>query len=240
MMLESIAPGIFVGVPSKIGKNEQSGLARVFGLALNRLPELGTQTIRSANSFDVERVCTSVRDIDVVHGDPEQTGRDFAHQPFGDIERKFVGTGERARMRAEIVNRELQDGFQLLQLKLTSAQLRSIERRFVVVAQQVFVIGAAGGCCSQQMLRKDDASPKSGAVRSIAALANMVESIARSNYPGVRRRTLQVSADILEYRRIFRRQRGEVVDRLVGPSRKTRSRDIMAEDAAIHHLAEEG
>ena len=40
----------------------------------------------------------------------------------------------------EIVDRELQDHLQLMQLKLTAPEFGGVERGFIVVAQQVFVI----------------------------------------------------------------------------------------------------
>jgi len=46
-------------------------------------------------------------------------------------------------MRLEVVGREPQDTLELLQFEFVSAQLGRVIRRLVVVAQQVFIVGAA-------------------------------------------------------------------------------------------------
>ena len=80
MVLKAVAAGILVGIAAKIRQDEQRCVAGVFGLALHSLPKLRTKAIGAPDAINVERVGTGVRDIDVVHGDPEQTGRLLLHQ----------------------------------------------------------------------------------------------------------------------------------------------------------------
>ena len=77
-----------------------------------------------------------MRDVDVVHGDPEQARRDFAHQAPRDVDAEFVGARQRERVRFEIVDAQLQQIAKLLQLEFVAAELRRVKRRFVVVAQK--------------------------------------------------------------------------------------------------------
>src|SRR5690242_1396687 len=115
-----------------------------------------------------------MRNVDVVHRDPEQTRRNFSHQPLGNVEGKFVRTGECTRVRPKIIDGKLQDRFQLLKFELTSSKLRRVKRRLIVVAKQVLVIRSTRCCCGKQVLRKNYARAKAGAVRPITALTNMV------------------------------------------------------------------
>src|ERR1700745_119574 len=73
----------------------------------------------------------------------------------------------------------------------------------------------------------------------MTALADAIESVAGGYDPGVRRRPLQVFAEVLEDRRIFRRDGCEVVNRLVDAGGETGCRDVVAKDTAIDHLREE-
>ena len=73
----------------------------------------------------------------------------------------------------------------------------------------------------------------------MAALADALEADARRNHPGVRRRPLQVFAEILEDRRMLRWRGDEVVEGLVGARRQAGVGDVVAENAAIDDLSEE-
>src|SRR5712692_2395798 len=144
-------------------------------------------------------------------------------------------------MRLEVVDRELQHHFQLLQLKFVAAEVWRKERTFIIVAQQMLVIGgAAGHRRGQQMLRQNDAGAKAGPVRAVIAFADAVETVAGSHNPSIRRRTLQVFAEILEDGWVLRRKRSKIVDRLVDSRGETGGRDIMSEDSAIHDLGKKG
>ena len=76
-------------------------------------------------------------DIDVVHRDPEQARRNFAHQSARDVDGKFVGARQRKGVDFEIIDRELQQILELLQFEFVAHKLRSVIRSFVVVAEQV-------------------------------------------------------------------------------------------------------
>src|SRR5580704_9336407 len=66
VMLKSIAAGIFVGVAAKVRQYEQSRVAGILRLGLDRLPKLGTKTICAADALNIERIRASMRDIDIV------------------------------------------------------------------------------------------------------------------------------------------------------------------------------
>ena len=90
MVLKSVAAGIFVGIPPKIRQDEQRRVAGVFGLALDGLPKLRAKAIGAPDAINVERVGPGVRNIDIVHGDPKQTGGLLLHQPARNIHGELV------------------------------------------------------------------------------------------------------------------------------------------------------
>ena len=150
------------------------------------------------------------------------------------------GLDSRARMGLEVVDRKLQDHFQLLQLELAAGELRGVQRSLVVVTQQVLVIrGAAGHGRSQQMLGQHYPRSHPGTVGTIVALANAVEAVAGGNHPGVGERPMQVLAKVLEYCRMLGRDCGEVVEGFVDSGGQAGSGDVVAEDTLIHYLGEE-
>ena len=128
MVLESVAARVVVGIASKVGKDEERGVARVFGFALHGLPEFGAEAVGAANGLDVERVGAGVRHIDIVHGDPEETGGFLLHEPAGDVDRELVGTGERLGMGREVVDGKLKNRLELVQLEFAAADLRRVQR----------------------------------------------------------------------------------------------------------------
>src|SRR5689334_24558336 len=89
------------------------------------------------------------------------------------------------------------------------------------------------------MLRQDHLRSKSCPVRTIAALPDSIKPIAWRHNPSVGWRPLQILAEIFEYGWRFRRKGGKVVDGLVNSGGKTCGRDIMPEDAPVHHLPKE-
>jgi len=143
MVLEAISPRVIIRISPEIGKNNQSRLACILRLDLDCLPQLRAESVGAPNAFDVERIRSGVRDVDVMHGDPQQTGSNFPHQPARDVKGKLVGTGQCARVRFEIVDREPEDRLELLQLELIPAKLRGVKRRLVIVAEQMFVLAGA-------------------------------------------------------------------------------------------------
>src|ERR1700722_1710254 len=92
---------------------------------------------------------------------------------------------------------------------------------------------------SQQMFGKNHSRSQTGAVGTVAAFSDSIETIAGSHDPRIRRRTLQIFAKILEDGGMFRRKRGEIVDGLVDSRSQACSSDIVAEDAPIPHVREE-
>src|SRR5690348_16327072 len=116
MVLKAISSRVLIRISPEIGKNDQSGPALILRINLDRFPQLRAEPVSAPDAFDVERICTGVGNVDVVHGDPQQTGSNFPHQSARDIKGKLVGTGQGARVGFEIVYRELEDRLQLLQL----------------------------------------------------------------------------------------------------------------------------
>src|SRR5215467_1301910 len=185
MVLKTISPGIFVGIAAKIRQYEECRLTRVFGLGLDRLPQLGAEAIRSSNAFDIQRVGSGMRNIDVVHCDPQQTGGNLSHQLARDVQRQLVRAGQSLRVRFEIVDRELQDVLELLQLEVVAFEFGRVIGRFIVVAQQVLIVSMTRSGSAQQMLRQNYARTSSWTKRPMTALANAVEPVAWSDHPCV-------------------------------------------------------
>src|SRR5581483_4662644 len=104
MVLEAVSGGVFVAVAAEIGKNEQCCLPRVLRLALDHLPELSAEAIGAAYAFDIKRVSSRMRNVDIVQRHPQQTRRNLAHKLPHDVYRKLVGTRERLRVGFEVVN----------------------------------------------------------------------------------------------------------------------------------------
>ena len=73
----------------------------------------------------------------------------------------------------------------------------------------------------------------------MVALANAVETVAGSHNPGIRARTLQVFAEILEHRGVFRRDSGEVIEGLVDAGDQAGGGHVVAQDSPIDDLGEE-
>src|SRR5437868_10477923 len=89
------------------------------------------------------------------------------------------------------------------------------------------------------MLGENNASAQAGAVSAIIAFSDAVETVAGRDDPGVRRRALQIFAEILEDRRVLRGKRSEIVDGLVDAGREACGGHIMAQDSAVYDLREE-
>ncbi len=218
MMLETVSARIFVRIAAKIRQYKQRRFARIFRLALNRLPNLRTQTVRTANAVHIKRIRPRVRDINVVQRDPQQTRRHLPHQLPRDINRKLIRAGKRQRVILKFAHGKLQKLRQLLHLKIVSAQLWRIQRRLVVVAQQMFVVFFTRSRCRQQMLRQNHPRAQSGPVQTVATLSDSVKSVARRNHPGVRSRPLQVLPEVFKNGGRLRRRGCEIVERLVDSS----------------------
>src|SRR5579859_4695551 len=140
----------------------------------------------------------------------------------------------------EVVDGKLQDHFQLLQFELATGELWGVQGSLVVVTQQMLVIGGSSRHGrSEQMLGQDHPRSGAGTVRTIVALANAIESVARSDHPGVRERAMQVFAKVLEYRWMAGRHCGKVVEGFVDASGQAGSGDVVAEDPLIDYLGKE-
>jgi hypothetical protein len=61
MMLKSVASGIVVRIPPKVRQDEEGRVVGVFGLGLDRLPQLSAQAIGTPDALNVEGVSSSVR-----------------------------------------------------------------------------------------------------------------------------------------------------------------------------------
>ena len=143
-------------------------------------------------------------------------------------------------MALKIVDRQLQQHFQLLQLKLAPREFRSVIRRFIVVAQQVLIIVAAPGRSRRkQPLRQNDASTQSGSIRAMTAFPDAIETVAGSDHPCIGRWALQILAKVFEDRRRFGRHRRKIIERLVHAGSQARRRHIVAQNSLIHHLRKE-
>ena len=144
-------------------------------------------------------------------------------------------------MGLEVIDRELEDHFQLLQLKVTPASCGVYRGSFVVVAQQMLVIGgtAARHCRSQQMLRQYHLCAHAGAEQTMVTLANAVESVAGRHHPCVGKRTVQVFSKILEYGGMFRGNGGKVIEGFVDACSQAGGGDVVTEDALVDNVGEE-
>src|SRR5277367_5212920 len=86
VMLKSVAAGIFVRVTAKIRQDEESCVAGIFRLSLDCLPKLSAKTICAPDALNIERIRTSMRDIDIVQGNPQKTGSELLHQLACDVD----------------------------------------------------------------------------------------------------------------------------------------------------------
>ena len=150
------------------------------------------------------------------------------------------GTLQVPRARKEVGDRHFQQARQPLQFDVL-AGFRLVQRRFVVVVQQRFVISARARRHRrrQQPLGQHDIGAQTRSVRGMVALADALEADARRNHPGVRRRPVQVFAEVLEDRRVLRWRGNEIVERLVGARRQARVGDVVAENPSIDDLSKE-
>src|SRR6185503_983189 len=240
MVLKAVAAGIKVRIASEIRQHKHCRVAGIFRFCLYRLPQLRAEPVCSPDSVDVERICARVRDIDIVHRDPEQTRRLFSHQLPRNIKRQFVRTGKSARVRSEITNRELQDGLKLLKFYFTTDKRWRIERRLVIIVQQMFEISAAARACKpEQSLRQNDTRSLAWSKAPDITLTDSVKPIARSDYPCIRRRPLQLFSEVFKNGGVFWSDRSEVVESFVDACRQTRRGYVMTEDALICDMSEE-
>src|SRR5256885_12395578 len=219
MMLDPVAAGVVVRVASEVRQNEQRCFAGVLRLALNSFPNVGAEPVGAPDTINVKRVGTGVGDIDIVHGDPEEARRLLAHELTNDVNGEFVGARQGERVSLEVVNRELPHHSQLLQFKFAAAELWGVERCFIVVAEEMFVVRAAAGCRGRQkMLGQNYLCSKSRAVGAVAAFTNAVETVAGSNDPGIGGEPLQVLAEIFKDGWMFGGKGSKVVDRFIDRS----------------------
>src|SRR5882762_6148486 len=141
----------------------------------------------------------------------------------------------------EVVDGKFEYSLQLQQFKLAAPKFRRVQGRLIVIAQQMFAVAAtARDCRRQKVLRENHPRSKTRAVGTMAAFSNPVEAIAGSDHPCVGRRALKILSKVFEYRGVFRRQRGEVVDRLIDTGGQACGRHIVTQNSAIHDLGEKG
>ncbi len=97
------------------------------------------------------------------------------------------GLEQCSRMRPEVIDRKLQDRLQLLQFEFAASNLRRVERSFVVVTQQVFVIAWKPDVAAlSRCFGKTTLAPRARTIGATFALANPVESVAWCNNPCIR------------------------------------------------------
>ena len=126
-----------------------------------------------------------MRNVDVVHGDPEQTGRNLPHQLARNVNRKLVGARECPRMGLEFVYRKFQNLFELIEFEFASTQFRRIERGLVVIAQQV--LGSPDRRKSPRLANAWADEPERPALihRSDGCFPDAVEAIAGRDDPRI-------------------------------------------------------
>src|SRR5271156_358415 len=102
-------------------------------------------------------------------------------------------------MGLEVVYGKLEDHFQLLQLEFTAGKLGRVKGSFVVVPQQVVVVGGSTRHGrAQKVLWQYDSCPHSRTEGAVVALADAVEAITGRDHPGIGERTMQILAKVLE------------------------------------------
>src|SRR6185312_6413931 len=107
VVLKTVAPGVAIGIAAKIRQDQERGLAGILGLTLDRLPHFRAEAVGSTDPIDVQRVCSRMRNVNVMHRDPQQTRRDLAHKLPSNIYGEFIRAGKGASVRLEIINRQL-------------------------------------------------------------------------------------------------------------------------------------
>src|SRR5213080_2540352 len=143
-------------------------------------------------------------------------------------------------MGLEVVDGELQHHSQLLQFKFAASEFRSVERRLIVIAEQMLVVRAAAGSCScQKMLRQNYFCAQSRTIGTVAAFSNAIEPVAGSDDPGIGGGTLQVLTEIFEDGRMLRGKGSKVVDGLIYAGCQAGGCNVVAQDSAVDRLREE-
>ena len=102
------------------------------------------------------------------------------------------------------------------------------------------VIGIAGGGRVEQMLGENHAGAEAGTEGAIAAFADAIETVAGSDDPGVGGGAFEIFAEIFEDSGRVWGDRGEIVEGFIGAGGEAGGGDIVAEDAAVDDLREEG
>src|SRR5450432_1453446 len=90
------------------------------------------------------------------------------------------------------------------------------------------------------MLGQDDPRAQAWTVRTVTAFADAVKAVAGSNDPSIRGGPVQVLTEVFKNGGMFRRNSGKVIKRLVGPGSETGGGNIVAQNAAVDDLGEEG
>jgi len=104
----------------------------------------------------------------------------------------------------------------------------------------MFVVrAAAGGCGRQQVLRQNHSCSQARTVGTVAAFSDAIEPVAGGDDPCVGGGALQVLAEVLECRGVFRGKGSKVVDRFIDAGCQACGCHIVAQDSPIHHLREE-
>src|SRR5258707_14281871 len=89
------------------------------------------------------------------------------------------------------------------------------------------------------MLRQNHPRYESYTVRTVTAFSDSVKTVAGSHYPCIRRRALQVFAEILEHCGMLGRERGKIIDAFIHSSRQTGGGHVVAHDGSGDLLCQE-
>ena len=114
------------------------------GSLLDELPDLRAEAVGPLDGVEVERESAGMGDVDVVEGDPEKARREAAHELARDKDRELVGADQVGSVGHEIIDRELEDRAIWSSSIWLPARLGGVERRLVVVAQEMLVARAIG------------------------------------------------------------------------------------------------
>src|SRR3954447_26071537 len=95
-----------------------------------------------------------------------------------------------------------------------------------------FFVCASGECRRKKAFRQNHSCPETLAVILVTTFPDAVEAIAQCHDPCVSRGPFEIFAEVLEDGGVIRRDRGEVIERLVDTGDDAGGSDIVSENAA--------
>ena len=134
-------------------------------------------------------------------------GASFAHELTGDVDGELVGAARAAGVRYEIVDGELEHISSCCSSNSLPPMCGCVERRFVVVAEQVAVVAGCAGrqAAVSRCFGKDDPRASAGPVARDASLSPMrlkplLGATTQASFGG----PLQIFAEVFKDRGIVR------------------------------------